>query len=1694
MTTFDISNETDFNNSISFIDTQGFPNNYVFDITGPITLTSQLLAINLPSGASLTIEGTNGSGGAQVQTINGANAYSGLFVYSGDVTIENLTLQDMKAQGGAGGLLAGGGAGLGGGLFVAGTNGSGGNDPSQAVVPVVTLINVAFSGDSAVGGHGGSMPGTQSGGFSGGGGGLDGGHGGNNNFSAGSGGGGGGVGLTASGGDGLGPPTAGSGGAGIIPGAASGGHGASIIGGVGGQSGGGGGAGPIAAGGGVDGSLGTSSHGGGGGFGGGGGGGDNTTGGHGGFGGGGGAPGGAGGFGGGGGDSQGIHAAGGFGGGTPSNSYTALGGGGGLGAGGDIFVQQGGTLTIEGDGTLSGGSVVGGAGGGSPPANGRALGSGLFLQGSGTLTVALTSVQTESISDVITDQSGSGGTGANAGSWGLLFNGAGTLTLAAVDSYSGGTTISAGTLQLGSGSNIGSINGDVSDDAIFVDDDAGSDTLDGAISGSGTFAQIGSGTTILTGADSVGGGTTIEAGTLQLGDGATTGSLVNLGADDGTLAIDHSDTVTWNTSISGSGGFAQVGAGITIFTAAQGYTGNTTVSDGTLQLGAGGSLASQATLAVSGGAFDLGTDNQITGALTLTGGLIEDGTLTSASFGVQAGTVSAVLGGGGALTKTGSGTVTLSGANTYNGGTTISAGTLQLGSGANSGSLTGNVTDNATLADDRSDTLTWLTTISGSGAFAQIGAGITVFDVAESYSGGTTVSNGTLRLGASGSLASAGALAVSAGTFDLGMVTQTTGALTLTGGLIEDGTLDSASFGVQAGTVSAMLGGGGALTKTGSGTATLSGANSYTGGTTIGAGMLQISGGGTLGVSAGTLAVSGGTLDLGATTQTSGALTLTGGAIQDGTLDSAAFGVQAGTVSAVLGGGVLTKTGSGTVTLSGANIYSGGTTITAGTLQLGSGSNSGSLTGNITDNATLVTDRSDTYAFAGSISGSGGFEQLGSGTTVFTASNNYSGGTTISAGILQLGNGSSDGSIAGGVTDNTTFDIDDLGTTTLGQISGSGSLNQIGSGTTILSAASNYAGGTTIAAGTLQLGEGGGSGSLTGNITDNATLAIDRSDIYSFGERIFGTGAFAQIGIGTTVLTTAQNYTGGTTVVAGTLQLGAGGSLPTAGNVAIDGGLLDLAGYDQTIGDLSGTGGFIALGSDILTAGTADSTTFAGAIFGSGAFVKTGSGTLTLTGANNYTGGTTISAGTLEFGGGGSIAGNVTFADPDAPETLQFDTGSNQLGGVIGGFALNDGIDLGFLGFNSALSAVWQENGSDTGGTLSLEENGASLATLNLSGQYASANFSLACDGQGGTVIGFQNQTTPAATSANMIMERGSDGTCEIFNVGVNTILAAYSLGQISTQFQIAGVGGFDGDGTSDLLLRNVSTGALQIDDVNSNTISNSAPMGHVGLEWQIAGFGDFSGNAGETDMLMRDGNNGAFEVYDIANNAITFAGPMGQVGLEWSVAGFGDFSGNAGESGMLIRNNNTGAFEVYDISNNTITFAGPMGQVGLEWSVAGFGDFSTRANETDLLMRNSNTGAFEVFDISNNAITFAGPMGQVGLEWTVAGFGDFSGNADETDMLMRDSNTGAFELFDISNNAITFMGPMGQVGQEWSVSGIAASSTTSAPAAQLTQAMASFAPGSGALANGTVLGQQPASLMAAGLLAAPSSQPTVSP
>ncbi len=499
-TSFVVASEVDWNAAVTAI--AGGTSAYSITLSAGFTLNSDPLAINLGSGGTLSIDG----GGF---VIDGASTWRGLFVYSGQVSINNLGVSHTVARGGAGGygtfILSsfnklplvrdiagyggGGGAGLGGGLFVA----SGGT---------VSLANVLFAGDAAVGGHGGGdvFVGTYANaGNSGGGGGM-GGPGGSLGSGATGAGGGGGIGAGAAGAI---PGSGGGsiGGAGIVPGGGLAGRGyvgvgmvyntpAAANGGGGGYDGGGGGIGGGS----------TFAYGdaiGAGGFGGGGPGGRYYTafedpkhlwagGGAGGFGGGGGGgalafksagsvtveyKGGAGGFGGGGGGGGGGLGLGGFGAAAGSSNN----GGGGLGAGADVFVQQGGLLSI-GAGVLGVGTVTGGLGGVTVSHNssyktltifglaGAGLGSGLFIEGNQTVTLLPAFGKSLTITGNIADQTGNGGVGGNAGSGALAIaprsaGGGGTVLLNAVvaNSFAGGTTIGAGaTLEIGSLTTAGS--------------------------------------------------------------------------------------------------------------------------------------------------------------------------------------------------------------------------------------------------------------------------------------------------------------------------------------------------------------------------------------------------------------------------------------------------------------------------------------------------------------------------------------------------------------------------------------------------------------------------------------------------------------------------------------------------------------------------------------------------------------------------------------------------------------------------------------------------------------------------------------------------------------------------------------------------------------------------------------------------------------------------------------------------------------------------------------------------------------------------------------------------------------------------------------------------------------------------------------------------------------------------------------
>ena len=563
--------------------------------------------------------------------------------------------------------------------------------------------------------------------------------------------------------------------------------------------------------------------------------------------------------------------------------------------------------------------------------------------------------------------------------------------------------------------------------------------------------------------------------------------------------------------------------------------------------------------------------------------------------------------GTGALIKTEAGTLILTGTNSYS-GTTIQAGTLQIGNGGTTGSITNNVVNNGTLAFARSDATSFDGIISGTGAVRVLSGDVTLTGDS-SYSGGTGIAAGaTLRLG-SGTSGSIG------------------------GNVANDGTLaftrsDATSFG---GTIS----GAGAVQVL-SGSVTLTANNGYTGGTSV---------------------ANGATLQLGRGS-TTGAIT--GNVANNGTL---AFGRS----DEISFGGVISGTGavrilSGGVALTADNGYTGGTSIANGAiLQIGNGGTSGAIVGTVANDGTLAFARSDAGTLGGRITGSGAVQVL-SGSLTLTAGNSYTGGTSIATGAtLQLGNGGTTGSITGNVANSGTLAFARSSSNNFaGTISGSGAVRVLTGGVTF-TADSGYTGGTSIAAGaTLQLGDGGTTGGITGNVANAGTLAFNRSNNLVFAGVLSGAGSIRQAGSGKTELTgDSSGYTGTTSVAAGTLAVNGklGGTLTvlaagrlqgtgTVGNTIVSGTIAP----GNSIGTLNVAGNIVFnIGSTYEV--EADAAGLADRIVASGTATLNGGTVSVLAGAGNYRPETNYLilhadggiAGTGRFGG---VTSNLAFLDP----------------------------------------------------------------------------------------------------------------------------------------------------------------------------------------------------------------------------------------------------------------------------------------------------------------------------------------------------------------------------------------------------------------------------------------------------------------
>ncbi len=373
----------------------------------------------------------------------------------------------------------------------------------------------------------------------------------------------------------------------------------------------------------------------------------------------------------------------------------------------------------------------------------------------------------------------------------------------------------------------------------------GNDIFTGTISGAGSLSLTG-GVEIIDGTSTYTGGTTITSGgALQIGNDDTAGSITGNITNAGNLAFDRTDSITIASTVSGAGEVTEENGTIT-FTTAQPYTGITNITSGTVALSGGGSIVSSSSV-TDEGTFDISgisATNTTIKALNGTGNVDLGGkTLTiTAGSGIFSGVISdgGIAGGtGGALVVSG-GTTILGGTNTYTGGTSVTGGTLQLGSGATTGTVIGNISNNGTLVFDYAGIQPFTAVVSGSGALQVISGGISVSSV-QTYTGLTTITAGTLQLLAGSSITASSGL-VANGTFD---ISATSGATvqSLSGtGIVQLGT-QTLTINGAAGTNEQLLrlnrkhrpvATGGVTIN--NGTEILSGTGNYTGTTTINSG------------------------------------------------------------------------------------------------------------------------------------------------------------------------------------------------------------------------------------------------------------------------------------------------------------------------------------------------------------------------------------------------------------------------------------------------------------------------------------------------------------------------------------------------------------------------------------------------------------------------------------------------------------------------------------------------------------------------------------------------------------------------------------------------------------------------------------------------------------------------------------------
>ncbi|MFM8496354.1 MAG: beta strand repeat-containing protein, partial [Planctomycetia bacterium] len=875
--------------------------------------------------------------------------------------------------------------------------------------------------------------------------------------------------------------------------------------------------------------------------------------------------------------------------------------------------------------------------------------------------------------------------------------------------------------------------------------------------------------------------------------------------------------------------------------------------------------------------------------------------------------------------------------------------------------------------------------------------------------------------GAAGTITTSGSLTLNAITFN----TPGSGAYTLTGGTLGfAGSSPTITANANA-TIGSAITSGAGLTKSGTGTLTLSGIVSNTAGTmTINRGAVTLTG--TLtntasgqfnigGSNGGLLTIAGGSMST--SWSNARAIVIAPGVTQSGTIavSSGALSASGLLISEDSGGnGVFTQSG-GTVSIGGGNLWlsgntssltvSGGSFTNNNATQFAVGttnpststisvSGSGSITlgtlswGNFSRNGFTAT----LNVGDGTAGGTFQVNSISSGATSVASTINFNSGTFVANGTFTMPSQISTVVKAGGAN----ISVASAQTLTLGRPlsddGGGGVLRKLGAGTLSLTGSNTYTGTTSIAAGSLSIGNalalqnstldlnasdtgtvsaisqnstfGGLSGSRNLDMLTR-TLSIGNNNASTTYSGTLTNGTLTKIGSGTLTLTASNAYAGPLTISAGALSLSTAGSLASTGTVAIAGAgaMFDIsaASAGRTIGMLTGTAGSsVALGANSLTVGDATSGTFAGGIGGTGGLTKQGAGALGLSGSNSYSGGTTINSGSimlsgagtlgsgtagLTFGGGaldlgglGISAGNVSITSVPA-------SGNQIQNGTLTGTAFSVSNASGVSTISASLAGVGAALSKSNAGTLVLSGSNSFSGGVMLTGgqvQIANANalgtgtFTTNVDAN--TSITFNLPTSGTVANNITINKPGVNRTYDIYQNQANNVTLAGNISVAS------------GNGNAFRLGGGVTSGTFTL--TGSNTFGGDVGSG-ANITFRFGGT-----NAAGTSVWRPD-----ISTKMVLLDGANFRGIMGNAVASYSM----ETAGTATVSGDVF-NRNTANVAVNVPTGAQLTFSSNIRSEG------GFttGTFSKAGEGTWVVNNTVNQMTFNVLEGTMQVPTFA--------------------------------------------------------------------------------------------------------------------------